>query len=202
MDELVKCSKCLEFKPKNDFTRRLNRKSGRRSSCRLCSNLVSNAYKKSKNGLIRGIFVQQKRSSKKRSHPLPSYSIDEFINWFYSQDNFEDLYQKWVNSDYNKNLTPSVDRIDDLKPYSLENIRLVTWSENLKKSHADKLNGVTGRDMKTVYQYDKDFKFINSYHSTSYAAKQLGTSQKTISYRCLKYPKMTCGFYWTYNKLH
>lgn len=202
MEELIKCTKCLELKPKMDFTRRLNRKSGHRSSCRVCSNIVSNNYKKSKEGLIRRILIQQIRSSKQRAHNPPNYSLDEFRDWFYSQDNFEKLYLDWVASEYNKNLVPSVDRIDDLKPYSFENIRLITLAENVKKSHLDKVNGVTGRDMKTVYQYDKDLIFITSYHSTSYAAKQIGVSQTNISKRCLKYPKMSCGFYWTYNRLH
>ena len=81
-------------------------------------------------------------------------------------------------------------------------LEFVKSAENVKKSHLDKVNGVTGRDMKTVYQYDKDLIFITSYHSTSYAAKQIGVSQTNISKRCLKYPKMSCGFYWTYTRLH
>jgi hypothetical protein len=202
MEDLVKCSKCLELKSKNDFTIRLDRKIGRHSSCRECANIATRRYKKSKEGLIRGMYIQEKRNSKQRKHNPPNYSLDEFRDWFYAQNNFEELYDEWVDSNYNKHLTPSVDRIDDLKPYTVENIRLVTWISNVKKSHTDKLNGVTGRDMKTVYKYDKDLNFIESYHSASYAAKQNNVSQTTISQRCLKYPKMYFGFYWTYNKLN
>lgn len=202
MEELIKCSKCLELKPRSSFTRRLNRKSGHRSSCRACSNIVSNNYKKSKEGLIRGILVQQKRSSKKRLHNSPNYSLDEFREWFYAQYNFEELYNNWVNSNYNKKLTPSVDRKNDLEPYTFDNIRLVTWEDNMKKAHEDKLNGVTGRDMKTVYQYDKEFNLVATYHSATFASKQLGVSQATICNRCRNNLKLIKGCYWSYEKLH
>lgn len=201
-EKLIRCTKCLELKPISSYTKRLDRKSGHRSSCKDCSNTVSLLYKKSKEGHIRVIFTQQKRSSKKRGHKEPDYSLDEFRKWMYAQDNFENLYNNWVLSNYCKKLTPSVDRIDDLKPYSFTNIRLVTWCENNIKASQDKLNGVTGRDMKTVYQYDEGFNLVATYHSTSYASKELNVSQTCISLRCRKYPKIIKGFYWTYNKLH
>ena len=202
MEVLVKFYKCLELKPRNSFTIRLDRKSGLRSSCKSCSNIVSNDYKKTKEGLIRKILVQQKRSSEKRLHIPPKYSLDELRDWFYLQSNFNDLYNNWVSSNYDKNLTPSVDRKNDLEPYTFENIRLITWEDNCKKSHEDKLNGVTGRDMKKVYQYDSDFNLIATYHSTAFASKQLGVSQSTISNRCRNNLRLVKGFYWSYDKLN
>ena len=202
MEDLIKCSKCCEFKPKSSFTQRLNRKSGYRSSCRVCSNIASNNYKKSKEGLIRRILVQQKRSSKKRGHVPPKYSLDEFRSWFYLQPNFEDLYLNWVSSNFDKNITPSVDRLNDLNPYCFENIRLVTWRENMVKAFNDKLNGVTNKDMKKVYQYDINMNFIRDYHSGTYASKIIGCSQTAISKGCLNYPKVVLNFLWSYKKHH
>lgn len=202
MEELIKCTKCLEYKPRSSFANRPNRKSGLKSSCRVCSNIVSNNYKKSKEGLIRRILVQQKRSSKMRLHSQPEYTLNQFREWFYSQENFEQLYINWVSSDYDKNLTPSVDRLDDLKPYIFENIRLVTWKENRDKSYKDKLEGVTRRDMKTVYQYDDNLDLVREFHSCTYASKQVGVTQSNLSICCRNFPKKFLGFYWSYNKLY
>ena len=45
-----------------------------------------------------------------------------------------DLFLKWQSSNYKRNLAPSIDRKDDTKGYSFENITVMTWKENDKKA--------------------------------------------------------------------
>ena len=58
------------------------------------------------------------------------YSKEEFRKWLYSQPLFFELYNNWVNNEYDKNLTPSVDRINSSISYKMSNIQLMTWHEN------------------------------------------------------------------------
>ena len=91
------------------------------------------SYYKTKRGLITSLYARQKACSKRRGHPCPSYVFEAFEEWIISQPNFKYLYDQWVVSGYERRLSPSVDRIDDGKGYSLKNIRLVTWFENYMK---------------------------------------------------------------------
>jgi hypothetical protein len=103
-------------------------------------------------GLLSTIYSMQKVRSETRGHPLPSYTKTEFDVWFLKQPNFYRIYRNWVYSRYDKDLKPSVDRIDNSKPYTLNNIQLMTWGENNNKSVIDfcvstrksNTSGVTG----------------------------------------------------------
>ena len=51
-------------------------------------------------------------------------------------------------------------RQDDYKPYKLDNLRLVTWKENLDKCNQDKRNGINNKLSKSVIRMDKNENFI------------------------------------------
>ncbi len=84
-------------------------------------------------GWIDITYNTQKGSSRKRKHNLPDYSKEELFEWVKLQTNFEELWKNWVDSDYHKDLFPSIDRINDDKPYTFTNIQLMTWEENKGK---------------------------------------------------------------------
>jgi hypothetical protein len=58
---------------------------------------------------------------------------DEFYEWALGSDEFHRLFQEWERSEYDRKLSPSVDRIDSAKGYSLENMEWVTHSENSRR---------------------------------------------------------------------
>ena len=91
------------------------------------------AYKKTIDGLISKIYGQQKQSSKKRGHQPPTYSKELLHRWITAHVIFQELYDNWIASNYEKDLVPSVDRLDDSKGYSFDNIQLMTWKENNAK---------------------------------------------------------------------
>jgi hypothetical protein len=78
------------------------------------------------------MYYNQKKNAKARNYALPNYSMVELREWVYSQPNFNELYDNWVKSGFDKNLSPSCDRLDDYKPYSFDNLQIVTWKQNLK----------------------------------------------------------------------
>ncbi len=62
----------------------------------------------------------------------------EFTEWCHEPANlrkFKLLYRKWVKSGFSRTHSPSIDRIDNEKPYVLGNLQWITQSENSKKSN-------------------------------------------------------------------
>lgn len=57
-------------------------------------------------------------------------SRDDFYEWSLSDEYFNVLFDTWVYSDYDRRLSPSVDRIDSTKGYIAGNVRWLTHSEN------------------------------------------------------------------------
>jgi hypothetical protein len=107
------------------------------SQCRDCKNNYYEKYCKSKKGLVAKIYSTQRACSRHRGHQLPNYTLDELREWCYSQDNFNQLFEDWENDNYSRFSVPSCDRIDNDKGYSLDNIQLVAWRENLDNCFRD-----------------------------------------------------------------
>lgn len=55
---------------------------------------------------------------------------DEFYNWALSDIKFHELFEAWEKSGYERNLCPSVDRIDSSKGYIIGNMEWVTFLVN------------------------------------------------------------------------
>ena len=159
-------------------------------------------YKRTKEGWARNTYHTQRKSSKHRKHPMPNYSLEEFTQWAFSQLNFDTLYASWVKSGYEQSFRPSADRLNDYNPYTLDNLRLVTFKENSvtgtrsEKAHKayDKVNALQGL---TVHQYTLDGEHIASYKSSYVAAKATGIDQSSITKCCRGVAKTAGGFKWS-----
>ena len=127
------------------------------------SQYSNNRY--TKKGLLYGIYTGQKSSSKKRGHLPPSYTLGALIQWCISQKHYSTLFNVWENSNYLHELVPSINRLDETKGYSLDNIELLTWGEHRKKA-----NGV---GKKRVIQTTLKDVFVKEFESCSDAARQL-----------------------------
>lgn len=62
-----------------------------------------------------------------------------FINKLYYDKNFNNIYNNWINSNYNYHLRPSVDHIIPKskggKLYDINNVQFLTWFENRCKTN-------------------------------------------------------------------
>lgn len=63
---------------------------------------------------------------------LEILSREDFYNFAKDSKEYNELYDKWVESNYDRKLSPSIDRIDSEGGYTLDNIRFITHSENSK----------------------------------------------------------------------
>lgn len=159
---------------------------------------VGDAYDSTEKGVIRVIYKSQKRSSKVRGHESVAYSKAELSDWLYS-NGFKSLYDNWIDSGKEKDLKPSVDRLDDFKGYSFDNIRLGTWLDNRRHQHKDIINGIgtSGKRCKPLYKFDGGMNLVESYVSYNQASRDNGYS---IEYQIKKQVKCRNGFYWSYSK--
>ena len=85
------------------------------------------------------IYNDQGSNSKVRGHQPPAYTLEEFREWFAVQSNKAKLWKAWEESGYDKWSAPSVDRLDQTKGYSFDNIELVDYKTNDARERQRKL---------------------------------------------------------------
>lgn len=205
-----KCNKCDELKPFSEFCRHKGNKDGRAYSCKSCSYSKRIEYRKTRESIAPRIYSSQKQSSEIRNHELPNYTRIDLQNWIFSQPNFEELYNNWVESGYDKMMKPSVDRKNDYLPYTLDNIRLVTWMQNNDKHYEDRKNGINNKHSKSVSKFDLSGNLIDTYYSQKQAGRVTGISPVSISRCCIGtlvkpknkapyMPRTAGGFIWEFS---
>lgn len=109
------------------------------------SNLDTKKYEKTKKGFLMRTYRNMKsRTSgvqRLKSHLYLDKELlnkEEFYNFSLNNSVFNDLFNRWEESKYDRKLTPSIDRIDSTKGYVLDNIRWLTHSENSKLTSRNK----------------------------------------------------------------
>lgn len=192
------CSICNTKKPLSDFYKERSARDGFRSDCKSCNSATRSLYRKTKDGVASAIYSHQLFHSKGRGHKSPDYSKSELLKWLLSNTEFHRLYDIWTESGHGKMQKPSCDRLDDYKPYSLDNLRLVTWQENFDKGHADRKNGINNKHSKAVMQSDLSGRFIKEHYSLSQACRDTGVNFKNISLCCLGKRSSAGGFKWVF----
>ena len=198
---MKKCKKCRELKSLDKFFKHKIKKDGLQIYCKDCSTIRNIEYYRTKEGLLTKIYGGQRSGSKRKERILPNYTKQKLKDWLFKQNLFHELFNDWVSSNYDKMLTPSVDRKKDNFPYSLDNIQLMTWQQNKDKGHRDMrlgkiINGVNPQ--KPVIQYDKQGNFIAEYCSLRQAKRETGISNGGISENCNGTRKSAGGFIWKF----
>ncbi len=190
-----KCSLCSKIKKLIKFHKHKHGKYGVQPVCKKCEQKRA----RTKLGKIKRIYTNQKRNSRHRKHPLPNYSATELIEWCMGQLVYHELYKIWKKSNYSKLKAPSCDRINDHKPYTLDNLQLITWEENNKKHHKDVRDGVDKRQCKAVMQLNRQTNaVINKYHSVCEAGRKTNIAFQNISACINGREKSAGGFFWKY----
>jgi hypothetical protein len=195
---MKRCPTCGEVKNTSEFHKRKKASDGCRVQCIMCERKASKAYSKTEKGVLTCICAGQRSSSTLRDLPKPSYTKKELKTWLYSQGTFKELFDAWVSSGYDKCKKPSVDRIDDYKGYSLDNIQLMTWGENKLKGERDRLNGVNNKLSKAVVAINIVTLKEVTFYSMREAARVLGITDKHIGSVCKGKRAHHKGFYWRY----
>ncbi len=124
-------------------------------------------------------FSEIKSRVKTKGFEPEKISINEFLNWIMNGNNYESIYINYINSKKSRSLAPSIDRLDDYKTYSLDNIRLTIWKENKDKYNSDRLIGKNTKQSKPITSIDEKGE-KTYYHSTHFASQKTGISRSSI----------------------
>ena len=132
---------------------------------------------------VRNLYNNQKSGSIARGHSEPAYTYEELLDWVISQDNFISLYSIYKLSGCDRYMAPSIDRIDETRGYSFDNIRLVTWRDNVNRSYSDRKEGIgkSGEICVAVNKYDLNGTYLCTYHSFAAAARDLPEKKSTAN---------------------
>ena len=154
--------------------------------------------------LVGALVSEQKSSSKKRGHPLPAYTADELYDRLENDFVFNLLYTNWINSGRIKDMRPSIDRLDDFKPYTFDNIQIVTFKENNNKSHLMSKEGATvNSNVVKIDVYLVDGTLIDTTHSLMEASRKYNVAPGGITLlanrKVLKKSLITTGYIFRYH---
>ncbi|AGO47304.1 hypothetical protein Phi19:1_gp014 [Cellulophaga phage phi19:1] len=97
-------------------------------------------YEKTKKGFLvrcyRNMLSRVTGVTKNKNHLYLGKEIldkNVFYSYSMSDESFNNLFELWEKTNYERVSTPSIDRIDSLKGYSIDNIQWITFSENCSK---------------------------------------------------------------------
>lgn len=195
-----KCKSCEQLKLFDAFSKARGNRDGHNNVCKPCVVLRNTLYWRTPRGRMSQTLVIQRANSVVRGHALPDYTLPQLTSWAI-QNGLEQLIEQWAASGYVKDLTPSVDRLDDAEGYSLSNIRLVTWKENNDKMYADRKSCVRiTRQNRKVEQLDTAGNVLAVFDSIAFAARSTGITRININDVCRgkKHCLTAGGFYWRY----
>lgn len=147
MDE-KQCNSCKVVKELTCFIKRKT-KSGYGGTCKECKNrkqresrvAIGNSYTRKYEKSLKGFIMRTYRNMKSRVEGVQKgkahlyfgkflVNKEDFYLWVESRDDFFILWGQWLESDYDRKLTPSIDRVDSNLGYDLSNMRWITHSEN------------------------------------------------------------------------
>lgn len=142
-----------------------------------------------------------KSSSKRRGHPDPDFSFEEFIEWLEQQPNLTQVWEDYQNSNHHRDFAPSCDRLDDSLPYKLNNLRLTTWKENNLKAQEDNKAGKisAGREKRPVIAYFPDGS-SQEFISAAEAGRVTNTEKNNIGRACRTGIRAN-GIHWSYKEI-
>ena len=116
------------------------RHNGRSLNCKPCANELKQTMVRKPFGLIGKIINMQRLSSRVREHHYPTYTTEELYKWAMN-NNLMHYFNLWKVKGYTKPYSPSIDRLDNTKPYTFDNIRLMTWRNNQHLAFIDRSIG-------------------------------------------------------------
>lgn len=190
-----RCKRCETLKPLEDFSVSRSNKGGYATICKACVVLRNQEYWRTPVGRMSQIYATQVMNSKARKHDRPAYTRAELTAWAF-KNGLDALHLAWMDSGYEKDLIPSVDRLEPTQPYSLTNIRLVTWKENNDKAYEDRKTGrhITKQNRR-VEQLTLDGEHVAYYPSIAAAARATGIQRTNINAMCMGKPRTAVGGY-------
>lgn len=127
------------------------------------NNIPTKKYEKTKKGFLVRLYrnmLSRITGIQKQKHYLYEgkelLNKEDFYNWSLESKKFHELFEHWEKNNYDRKLTPSVNRIDSSKGYIISNMEWITHSENSAKVNNNKLTLTYKDTTKYVTEWAKD----------------------------------------------
>jgi len=150
---------------------------------------LSKEHRHTFNGWLSEVWGSMRRQCRKRGHALPTFTKKELGEWVQKQNRCRTLFDTWKCAGYGTDFRPSIDRLDNLKSYSFDNVQLTTWCEN-------NANGREYRRVRVI-RTDAETGIMVVYQSITEAAKKThGGNRRAIGAAILGKTKQSAGYKW------
>ena len=163
------------------------------------NNIVTKKYEKTLNGFVMRLYRNMKSRitgvQKQKAHLYLNKELlnkEDFYTWIKSNQNFVELFEKYKESNFDRKLAPTVDRINPNIGYVLNNMQILTHSENSSRSSKDRKNI-------PIIQYTLEGNELNRFKSLTEAIEKnnLPKNGQGNIYHCLKKRiKTAYGYIW------
>lgn len=134
-------------------------------------------YRRTSKGYLRNLYHgMNERNRNKGFGDLP-FSLDDFVNKYIKHYDFVMLFEIYMNSDFDKNYAPSIDRINPNLGYFYENMQFITWKDNKEKGYKE---GSRMRS-RSVNMFDyKTGELLMTFNSANEASHHMNLQQSNI----------------------
>lgn len=137
----IKCVFCKDKKKASLFNKDASRSSGYSNKCRECMHSYQETWyssdRKTIHGFLQRLYNNMKKRVEGRNSQNPHYWAgkpilpkETFFEWSRNHPDFLRLFKRWILTDCDIKLSPSINRINSKKGYTLDNIEWVTMSQN------------------------------------------------------------------------
>lgn len=99
-------------------------------------------YSKTKKGFVQRLYTKMKSRIKgthgHNNHLYVGKEIldkEVFYHWIASNNEFNKLFIQWGQGGYKRSDVPTIDRLNSAIGYTIDNIEVVTFTENVKRSN-------------------------------------------------------------------
>jgi len=199
---MKKCYACGNTKAESEFNKNRAKRDGLNHECKDCASEKMRKYFRTKKGMVKRIFQNQKTRAKKDITKKVKYTCDELYEWITTRENFGSLYRAWVESGYDRHKVPSADRIDDYGCYEFSNLQLMTWGDNSAKAFKDIVDRVNTKQSETIMACNIKTGNITIYETLEDAKNGTGAaSPADISKCCRGELNYIGGSYFCYVKI-
>lgn len=143
------CTKCKQVKKLCDFHKANDRAGKYYSNCKKCKLNRQRSLNSHFRSAFKNIEKRLRRQNSYKNRKL-TFNWQEFQVF---KNDYKKLHAQWAKNNYKRNLTPSVDRIDNNKDYTMDNIQIITVHDNIKKDLNNK-GSRNGRSRLIAFQVE------------------------------------------------
>lgn len=146
------CKQCDKAKPLSEYYKHKDMSDGHLNICKECKRSYAREQDTKERDYIRqrisfkrifqhryGSMKQRVDGKATRKYRVEGYDIctkEQFYEWCQDNSNmnkFKKLHKEWEISGFDRKLTPSIDRINNNRGYTVDNMQWITLTNNSRK---------------------------------------------------------------------